>query len=93
MQSLRANSSSACKGCGVELTGRVATKRRPRLWCSVRCATYWRREQRRIEARHKRPRCMICGMFMPYGKPGLNLSATTCSPECHVKRNNWFVRG
>ena len=29
---------------------------------------------------------------MPYGKNGLNLSATTCSPECHVKRNNWFVR-
>lgn len=35
---------------------------------------------------------MICDKPLPYGKPGFNLSATTCSTECHVKRNNWFVR-
>lgn len=43
-----------------------------------------------------RPRCMICDRPMPYRTawqgPGVNLGAVTCSKECHVKRNNWFVR-
>lgn len=72
----------------MSLEGRRSTAR----WCSVRCRTYDVRRQRRLAAQIKRPRCMICDAPLPYGKSGFNLSATTCSQECHVKRNNWFVR-
>ena len=83
---------SACLWCDDPLTGRVATRKRPRLYCSVRCRTYYVRAQRRMEAQKRRPRCMICDGPLPYGKPGFNLSATTCSKECHIKRYNWYVR-
>lgn len=45
-----------------------------------------------MAARLARPRCMICGNPILYGKSGVNLKSTTCSQACHVKRNNWFIR-
>jgi hypothetical protein len=80
-----------CRRCGSDITH--LRQRRDRQWCSKLCAIYYRREQRRIEARLKRPRCAICSNPLPYGKNGFNLRAVTCSMACHVKFTNWFQRG
>jgi hypothetical protein len=36
---------------------------------------------------------MICSNPLPYGKPGFNFRARTCSMACHIKFTNWFQRG
>jgi predicted nucleic acid-binding Zn ribbon protein len=79
-----------CRRCKKDITHRRA--RKDRQWCSELCALYWKREQRREEARLRRPRCMICPNPIPYGKTGIKLTTRTCSAACHAKYSNWFVR-
>ncbi len=79
-----------CRRCGKDITH--LRERKDRQWCGKLCAIYYRREQRRMAARLKRPRCAICPNPLPYGKSGFNLSARTCSKACHIKFTNWFQR-
>jgi hypothetical protein len=81
----------ACVRCGADLTTR--RQRRDLRWCSKECRTYYQREQRRMEARLKRPRCIICMSPIQYGKSGLVFKTRTCgNRDCIVKLNNWFTR-
>jgi len=83
-----------CGHCGVAIGQRPTG--RPRKWCSKACWTIHAREtgrtERVLKAIARRPRCMICGNPIQYGKPGVKYSQTTCSEPCYVKRRSWFVR-
>lgn len=80
-----------CRRCGADIT--ALRLRRDRQWCSKECRTYFMREQRRIEARHRRPLCLICSKPMHYGASGTNLKARTCGARvCTMRLNNWFTR-
>lgn len=76
----------ACLWCPTSLEGRRPHAR----WCSVKCRTYWVREQRRIARRREHPRCAVCSDPMPYGKNGFDLSSVTCSKKCRRIRYRWF---
>ena len=80
-----------CRRCGVDITSRRL--RRDRQWCSKECRTYFMREQRRIEARYNRPRCLICAKPIHYGESGVNMKTRTCGDRvCVMRLNNWFTR-
>jgi predicted nucleic acid-binding Zn ribbon protein len=79
-----------CRRCGKDIN--QLRPRKDRRWCSDKCAIYWKREQRRAEARLKRPRCVICDNAIQYGKTGIKLTTKTCSKPCGAKYSNWFVR-